>query len=312
MLLTYREGQAADSVIDAGVDACKVLYEVGVNLARLHQVPPAPHLRSFEQSGACNLGDHVADRWTPLFRASEHTAAHPFVPFYEARVKALQVRGRPSGCARRLSIATSVFVNGEQGRAALSVYSRAILAALFRLEPSQSGLPIRCSHTNSGLAVQELVRMASLPTGIIHGDPFLDNILVDAESGAFKAFVDFEDSCVGPLLFDVACTAAAGCYRPAADGGPDVLAMQLLRDLLRGYASARRFEEHEVAAFVPFMRMALLCNCTWRFKNFNLDHREVESCRDAYRELQWRIEDLEQAERVGEIDELVRAVMAAV
>jgi hypothetical protein len=121
MLLTYREGQAADSVIDAGVDACRVLYEVGVNLGRLHQVPPAPHLRSFEHSGACNLGDHVAERWTPLFRASEHTAAHPFVPFYEARVKSLQVRGRPSGCARRLSIATSVLVNGQQGRAAPSV-----------------------------------------------------------------------------------------------------------------------------------------------------------------------------------------------
>jgi hypothetical protein len=32
---------------------------------------------------------------------------------------------------------------------------------------------------------------------------------------------------------------------------------------------------------------------TWRFKNFNIDHREIESCRDAHRELQARIESLE-------------------
>jgi Ser/Thr protein kinase RdoA (MazF antagonist) len=153
--------------------------------------------------------------------------------------------------------------------------------------------------------------MSALPTGIIHGDPFLDNILVDGETGAFSAFVDFEDSCVGPLLFDVACTAAAGCYRPAQDGGPDELHTELLAHFLRGYVGVRRFTAEEAAAFVPFMRLALLCNCAWRFKNFNLDHREVESCRDAYKELQKRIEDLEQPERERGVDELVRAALAA-
>jgi hypothetical protein len=94
MLLTYCEGRPADGVIEQGVDAGRVLYEVGVNLAKLHQVAPTPQLRSFEQSGACNLGDHVADRWSPLFAASPHTAAHPFVLFYQPRLKSLQVGAR--------------------------------------------------------------------------------------------------------------------------------------------------------------------------------------------------------------------------
>ena len=41
-----------------------------------------------------------------------------------------------------------------------------------------------------------------LPVGFLHGDPFLDNILVDPQSGAVAGFVDLEDVTVGPCLFD--------------------------------------------------------------------------------------------------------------
>jgi hypothetical protein len=41
------------------------------------------------------------------------------------------------------------------------------------------------------------------------------------------------------------------------------------------------------------MKLTMLCNATWRFRNFNIDHREIVECRDAHRELQQRILELE-------------------
>eukprot|EP00854_Cymbomonas_tetramitiformis_P010815 gene10815-12797_t len=134
-------------------------------------------------------------------------------------------------------------------------------------------------------ALELAVKAQGLPLGILHGDPFLDNILVDPNSGDFKAFVDFEDACVGPLLFDVACCAAANCYRQS----DNTLNVGLLRRFLRGYTRRRSFHQTEIDNFIPFMKVALLCNCSWRFMNFNIHHREIENCRNAHVELQNRI-----------------------
>ena len=45
------------------------------------------------------------------------------------------------------------------------------------------------------------------------GDPFLDNVLVHADSGEFSAWVDWEDASTGPALFDLACCAVGSCFR---------------------------------------------------------------------------------------------------
>ena len=50
----------------------------------------------------------------------------------------------------------------------------------------------------------------------------------------------------------------------------------------------------------------MLCNATWRFKNFNIDNPEHESCRNAHRELQERIEALED----GVLQGLVEGILA--
>eukprot|EP00466_Bigelowiella_natans_P011356 jgi/Bigna1/87292/estExt_fgenesh1_pg.C_180196 len=66
-------------------------------------------------------------------------------------------------------------------------------------------------HTFFKFYQEELVNLIDclnndkLPRGIIHGDPFLDNILLDEKSGNFVAFIDWEDTTVGPYLFDLAC-----------------------------------------------------------------------------------------------------------
>ena len=45
-------------------------------------------------------------------------------------------------------------------------------------------------------------------TGIINGAPLLDNLLVDSETFKVSALVDFEDACVGPVVFDIAAAIA--------------------------------------------------------------------------------------------------------
>jgi Ser/Thr protein kinase RdoA (MazF antagonist) len=140
-----------------------------------------------------------------------------------------------------------------------------------------------------------------LPRGVLHGDPFLDNIMLDPESGGLEGFVDMEDVCIGPLLFDIACCASACCFR-ADDNALD---MRRMRHLLGGYASERPLGLSERKVFVAFMKLTMLCNCTWRFKNFNIDHRELESCRDAHVELQERIEALEDDMTAGFIEAIL-------
>ena len=133
-------------------------------------------------------------------------------------------------------------------------------------------------------SLNESMRAPGLPRGVLHGDPFLDNMLADPDSGELRGLVDLEDFCTGPLLFDVACCASASCFR--ADGALDV---RRLRALLEGYAAVRPLTALERERFLPFMRLSMLCNCTWRFINFNIDCRELEECRDAHVELQARL-----------------------
>ena len=94
-----------------------------------------------------------------------------------------------------------------------------------------------------------------LPRGLLHADPFLDNILVDATNGTLEGFVDLEDVCVGPLLFDVACCACASCFRE--DGALDG---RRLRALLTAYSEIRPLEPAERRRFVDFMKLTMLCN----------------------------------------------------
>lgn len=128
---------------------------------------------------------------------------------------------------------------------------------------------------------------ADFPAGILHGDPFLDNCLLNPE-GEFSAWVDYEDVSVGPLLFDVACCVIGCCFR-ASD---NKLNMRRLEALLQGYCGTRALTDAEAEHFVRFMRLTLLCNCAWRFANFHIDHREIKDARDAYKELRDRIVSL--------------------
>ena len=63
--------------------------------------------------------------------------------------------------------------------------------------------------------------------------------------------------------------------------------------MLNAYCSNRSLEPLEQKMFLRFMRLCLLCNCSWRFRNFNVANRDILDARDSYKELQHRITQLE-------------------
>ena len=169
-----------------------------------------------------------------------------------------------------------------------------------------------------------LAQDGTLGLGITHGDPFADNVLVDPGTGELAAFIDIEDVCVGPLLFDLACCAIGCCFKEgdatnnSGVGGesgarcrPQVLDFDLLAALLEGYSSGRALARVEREHFVPYMRLTLLCNCCWRFVKFNVVDAAAasddvpEEAKDAYLELQRRIEYLHDPDVVRKVQDIV-------
>jgi Ser/Thr protein kinase RdoA (MazF antagonist) len=145
----------------------------------------------------------------------------------------------------------------------------------------------------------QLVKDGKLGIGITHGDPFADNVMSNPDTGELVAFIDMEDVCVGPLLFDLACCAIGCCFKEGEEKDDltgkfkQVLDFDLLSALLEGYCGVRKLPILEVEHLVAYMRLTLLCNTSWRFVKFNIMQKEVpEEAKNSYYELQERIKHL--------------------
>lgn len=121
------------------------------------------------------------------------------------------------------------------------------------------------------------------------------------QTGELVAFIDLEDVCVGPLLFDLSCCVIGCCFTNATDsneGGDkykQVLDFDVLSAFLDGYCADRKLPDLEVEHFVAYMRLTLLCNCSWRFVKFHIMQKDVpDEARNSYVELQERIKYLQE------------------
>jgi homoserine kinase type II len=95
----------------------------------------------------------------------------------------------------------------------------------------------------------QIERAAGLPTGLIHGDLFIDNVLY-ADDGTLAALIDFEQASWGRLAYDLAVTVLAFAY------GRDDFRPDLVRALLDAYSAARPPTDAERAAFPAELRFA--------------------------------------------------------
>jgi homoserine kinase type II len=91
-------------------------------------------------------------------------------------------------------------------------------------------------------------RSATLPTGVIHGDLFIDNVMY--ADGQLVALIDFEQASWGRFAYDLAVTTLAFGY------GRDDFRRDIVRALLNGYRSVRVPTDEERANFGPELRFA--------------------------------------------------------
>lgn len=154
---------------------------------------------------------------------------------------------------------------------------------------------------------------SEVPWGLIHGDAFLDNTLYEEGppgSGDCKllALVDWEDSCVGPYVVDLAVCASACCFSAANE-----LMEPRLRVLLKEYLRQRTLSPLEVQTFPDFMAAGALACSFYRFCEFNVRQSDADTkAKDSYKLMAQRVELLlDGPVRKAVVDALADAVGAA-
>lgn len=111
-----------------------------------------------------------------------------------------------------------------------------------------------------------------LPWGLIHGDLFWDNIVLQ---GNQVTLLDFEEACYYPLVFDLGMTIVGTCYRSGQDWKPRVEA------LLDGYGPLAEIERNVLADFAVYAAAATAC---WRFWQYNINVPGTDQT-ESYREM---------------------------
>jgi Ser/Thr protein kinase RdoA (MazF antagonist) len=190
------------------------------------------------------------------------------------------------GMGRILGQIHSVVVPAEK---TLVSYTQGGAVELFRHTQEEFVRDIR-SRGNSEFTIlyeEELALFRDieiLPCGIIHGDPFMDNFLLDRDSLSVVGVVDFEDACVGPLIFDIGSAIAGSCFASTQEGRYE-LDWPSVEALMRGYGKHRRLTEIESQNIVRWIRIALLLNCAFRFLMYFGRSENSDAYRDLYEKL---------------------------
>lgn len=105
------------------------------------------------------------------------------------------------------------------------------------------------------LEAAEGARDRSLPSGLLHGDLFRDNVLF--RDDRLAALLDFESCHGGVFIYDIAVVLLSWCYGSRLELG-------LARAVLAGYESARRLDEREWRGLHAEARFACLRFLTTR------------------------------------------------
>jgi homoserine kinase type II len=143
-----------------------------------------------------------------------------------------------------------------------SRYHRDLIAPLWAVSAPQADQVLPGSHdVLQGLLDRGADQPAddNLPRGAIHGDIFLDNLLVD-EHGKISGILDFNYACTDSWLYDLAMTINGCCW----DDTAEAFSPTLTQALLAGYESVRPLtkgqqgENSDERAALPPMLIAAL------------------------------------------------------
>lgn len=117
----------------------------------------------------------------------------------------------------------------------------------------------------------------SLPTGLLHGDLFLDNTLFDGDE--MVAILDFEEGCHDTLLIDVGMTIIGCCYTSQHQ-----LNLEAAQQFLEAYNALRPLTGSEWQSLDCFVHYAALSIAFWRFRQFNIRRPDVHRA-NTYKEM---------------------------
>jgi homoserine kinase type II len=115
-----------------------------------------------------------------------------------------------------------------------------------------------------------------LPRGLIHGDLFWDNIVVDGDS---ITLLDFEEACHYALAFDLGM-AIVGCCFAATDRR-----LERVAALVAGYQQHRTLEPEEREHLQSFAVYGATATASWRYWQYNINLTDSPD-REVYREMQ--------------------------
>jgi homoserine kinase type II len=130
-------------------------------------------------------------------------------------------------------------------------------------------------HIQSSIERYRAERDPSLPSGVVHGDLFRDNVLwrpgAQGQAGGagappineIAALLDFESAFHGPFVYDLCVTIAAWCYADAFD-------IDLARSLADGYRVERPLEPNETRALRVEGALGMLRFATTRITDYSL------------------------------------------
>jgi homoserine kinase type II len=117
----------------------------------------------------------------------------------------------------------------------------------------------------------------SLPTGLLHGDLFLDNTLFDGDQ--MIAILDFEEGCRDTLMIDIGMTIIGCCY--TAQHQLDVASVQ---GFLDAYNTVRPLMDEEWDSLDGYVHYAALAIAFWRFRQYNIRRPDAHRA-DTYLEM---------------------------
>ena len=132
-------------------------------------------------------------------------------------------------------------------------------------------------------------RLTTLPTGVIHGDLFPDNVKFD-DAGRVALVFDFEMASDGVLAYDVAVALLAWCWHDGFD-------WPRARALVAGYTSVRAFEPAEQRGLYVLARQAALRFTVTRIRDFHL--RPVPASERVHKDFRDYLARLEALQALG-------------
>lgn len=188
----------------------------------------------------------------------------------------------------RVHLCTPLLGRIEAGRFGLG----ALRERLDRVDRTDARFAADTRRIRERIAFHAAKSPSSLPSGLIHGDLFRDNVLwrQTSEPGSapaeLLALLDFESASAGVFVYDLMVCVHAWCYGQSFE-------LSLARAMFEGYREVRPLEPAELAAAVPQGALAALRFATTRLTDFSLRAPPGAPPKRDYRRFLARLDALE-------------------